>query len=317
MWRMMALLDRSPAKKKHQPWSQQPVFIGVVSDFTEHDRASQRCKPSTRENALKIARDALATNTLSPARAASLRGGCNWVLCHGHAGKAALQPLTVRQYSDDAANMKGWHLSEQLKECLIFIVSFFGEDLPDVVYPLSLSDTPSLPPVVILSDAMWNPVPGNPLGVGQMAFIVWVPGTQGDGQLFFSWSVASTEALAFSFGLREKKQFICFLEEMALAAPYFHPDLVSMLEGRDVLHFGDNTSANMAAVKGYSKAPDMARVVSSLRLQWLRLRIRTWIEFVKSEANWSDDPSRNEFVRLREMGASELDWLDPPFKGWR
>jgi hypothetical protein len=105
--------------------------------------------------------------------------------------------------------------------------------------------------------------------------------------------MATRAALQLSFDLKEKKQFICFLELLALAAP--------LLAGRDILHFGDNSAANTSAIRGYSSAPDMARVVSALHLQWLRLRVRKWIEYVKSGANGSDDPSRGGVALLAEQ----------------
>jgi hypothetical protein len=61
--------------------------------------------------------------------------------------------------------------------------------------------------------------------------------------------------------------------------------------------------------KGTSAAPDMARVVSALRLQWMKFRITAWIEYVRSAANWSDDPSRGEVALLEKM--------IPPIEGGR
>ena len=101
-----------------------------------------------------------------------------------------------------------------------------------------------------------------------------------------------------------------------MAAAYFHTELSEILEGRDIIHFGDNTAANAAARSGYSSAPDMARVVSHLRLRWLKLGVHPWVEFVKSEANWSDDPSRGEVDLLEKRSAKCLRFEWPPFTGW-
>jgi hypothetical protein len=89
--------------------------------------------------------------------------------------------------------------------------------------------------------------------------------------------------------------------EIALAAPYFAAEIMPSLAGHSLIHFADNQAANAAAIKGSSSSASMARIVSAFHLQWLRLNIRPWIEFVNSEANLADDPSRGE-----------LDWIP----GW-
>jgi hypothetical protein len=94
--------------------------------------------------------------------------------------------------------------------------------------------------------------------------------------------------------LKERKTQICPLEEIALAAPYFCPELEPILHNRDVLHFADNTSANGAASRAYSSAPDLARIVHSLTLKNVRNGTRVWIEYVPSAANIADGPSRPE-----------------------
>jgi hypothetical protein len=70
----------------------------------------------------------------------------------------------------------------------------------------------------------------------------------------------------------------------------------------DVIHWIDNTSALYSAVKGYSGAPDIARVVAALQSRWLSLGLNPWLEFVKSEANLSDDP-------FAERVDAEKKWL--------
>jgi len=116
--------------------------------------------------------------------------------------------------------------------------------------------------------------------------------------------------------LKEKKTFICVLEELGLAAPYFSPEVEGLLAGHDVLHFADNKAANSAIIKGGSAAPDMARIVAALHLRLARQRTRLWVEFVKSEANLADLPSRGEFALVRALGATPVPFTIPPFMGW-
>ena len=84
----------------------------------------------------------------------------------------------------------------------------------------------------------------------------------------------------------------------------------------DVLHLADNTAANSGVVSGGSRAPDMARIASAMRIRIAHLRIRLWVDFVKSEANFADDPSRENFTLLLEMGAIEVKFVMPPYREW-
>ena len=86
--------------------------------------------------------------------------------------------------------------------------------------------------------------------------------------------------------------------------------------GRDVLHLADNQSANCGIVNGGTAQPDMARIVAAMRLRLARLRIRLWVDFVKSEANFADDPSRRKFDLLDRLGAIEVEYQMPPYQKW-
>ena len=64
------------------------------------------------------------------------------------------------------------------------------------------------------------------------------------------------------------------------------------LEGRDVVHFIDNTSAVAALSKGYSGAPDSARLVHMFHAWQAGSRSNVWFEYVPTDANPADEPSR-------------------------
>ena len=49
-----------------------------------------------------------------------------------------------------------------------------------------------------------------------------------------------------------------------------------------------------AAVKGYSYAADSARIVHGLHASLLALGVRAWFEYVRTDANVSDKPSRED-----------------------
>jgi len=107
------------------------------------------------------------------------------------------------------------------------------------------------------------------------------------------------------------------LEEIALVAPYFHPLLREIFENCDVNHFADNTAANGAAFKGYSSSPDIARLVYSFHMRLAELKTRLWIEYVPSDANIADDPTRDQFDRLHDLFHAEcIEFVLPPLSGW-
>ena len=62
----------------------------------------------------------------------------------------------------------------------------------------------------------------------------------------------------------------------------------------DVLHFVDNLGALYASLKCYSGVPEMARIVHFWRLTVLSLQAVPWLDYVPSESNLGDEPSRAE-----------------------
>ena len=77
---------------------------------------------------------------------------------------------------------------------------------------------------------------------------------------------------------------------MAALVPYL--SLGGRLRDRHVLHWVDNTSAVAALAKGYSGAPDSARLVHAFHATAVGLRCACYFEYVRSAANVSDYPSR-------------------------
>ena len=67
----------------------------------------------------------------------------------------------------------------------------------------------------------------------------------------------------------------------------------------------DNESAVYSLVKGYSRAPDSARVVNLFHGCVAQLEVTPWIEYVQSDDNIADLPSRGEFALLRALGGDE------------
>ena len=317
LYTLMDWLAHPPAAKKHLPWSERVTWIGVVTDFSDPEVYTQQVKESSREKAIRLLEEALTAGRLSPAQAASLRGICQWVLCNGTLGRAALQCLTARQKRTDRAG--DWRLDAELKEGLRFLRYFYTHALPAVQYPVFPLDGRDQRPVVILTDASWEQDTKFVKGDGEMGYIVAFPATDagGEPEIVYASAHPSEELVAFSKALKAKKQLVGYLETVALACPYFDPAIAPRLQGRDVIHFGDNKGANGAVVKGSSKAPDMARVISNLRRKWLDLGVSPWVHYVNTKMNWADDPSRGAFDSLEAAGARRVDFFVPSdFYSW-
>ena len=310
LYRTAYTLGAPVSKDKHSAHSQQPIFIGVETDlthFTTERVILLRCKASTRVKVLGLIDHYLTDGaTMSSAQAATLAGKCQWVLANGRVGRSALAALSARQYGSDSPSQVtaaarqlrigggrvALPVDESLASSLRFLRQLFDGGLPDRRLP-ALSRAPA-PPIVILSDAMWEPAPGTSTGTGHMAFVVWVPDeSTGGGTLSYAHKAAPQGLLAWSHAMRPQQSFIIMLELVALAAPYFS-SISPSFAGRDVLHFADNQSANAGVVKGRSTAPDLNAIIGELHLQWEHLDIRPWVEYVRSKANVADMPSRGE-----------------------
>jgi hypothetical protein len=64
--------------------------------------------------------------------------------------------------------------------------------------------------------------------------------------------------------------------------------------GRKVIMFVDNSSALSAIINGYSGKPDLARMVNMFHIATTALCIQIWGEWVPSDANVADIPTRPE-----------------------
>ena len=91
-------------------------------------------------------------------------------------------------------------------------------------------------------------------------------------------------------GFVRRRQQIGQLEILAGLVPYL--SVPHLLAGRDVVHWIDNTSAKAAFVHSYSGAPDSARLVHAFHAWQACAQADVWFEYVPTNANPSDEPSR-------------------------
>jgi hypothetical protein len=121
-----------------------------------------------------------------------------------------------------------------------------------------------------------------------------------------------------------RKTLIIPLEAMALFSALFAPELQPILAGADIVHFADNQTVNGIAVKNYSAAPDVGRMLSSYSLRLAALAARSWVHYVPSALNIADPPSRPpatgrpECYELLNLGRMlhRIDFVFPAVFSW-
>ena len=198
-------------------------------------------KEETRTKARGLVAAARATGSLTPTEAGSLFGKPRLVLCLGRVGLAPLHAIKRRQYASNTGH--DWPLECALGEALDCILDLlYAPPFPAVL----LCKSSGRRPVLVWSDAMWDPSTGLPFGTGQVGFVVKIPRDGGGYDVVFAESKVSLHVLARLHELRLQKTFIHGLELIGILAPYFCSELQAVFRDAFVIHFGDNTAANGA-----------------------------------------------------------------------
>ena len=92
--------------------------------------------------------------------------------------------------------------------------------------------------------------------------------------------------------------------------------MTPFLTERDVIHFIDNTAAVAGIAKGFSAKPDSARIIHAYHALNVQIGARVHFEWVKSEANIANLPSRGHFGLLNEFGSRQVPIVIPPISDW-
>jgi len=264
--------------KKRKLCAAQQVELGVACDLRVAASRHTVLLAPTPERVADILADLTrceAAGYMSPAEAEALFGRLGFVLqtTVGAIGRAATQPLLQR-----AREARG--LPRTFTPAMGHMLSFFRALLPTIP-PLAIRCGPArdagAPPVIVYTDASYNAEGWSGMGIVIM-----------DGEDRYE---AGCRVPAWLLDwLTPRGQQINHLESIAItAARLTFPDV---LFGRRVLHFVDNTCALSKAVHGYANEPDMAAVTNSVHACDAALGIDSWWEWVPTDANVSDLPSR-------------------------
>ena len=285
----VAMLGTPFAPVKHEAPSELPTFLGVVTDLSRvasHGEMSVSIKQSRKDSIRDLAESILRAGCVTGSQASKLTGKARWMLCpcFGKIGIAVLQPLY--KVGIGATVPLSTELSESVQA-----IRVLADSMPPRVVPVQVS---SEPPTVVFTDAAFEG------GNGTIGVVVKRPGHN------LAWTACDCPGWVFSAFQavdRAKEQYIGQLELLAAVVAYTtFPDL---LAGQHVIHWIDNESAVYSLVKGYCGAADSARVVNVFHSAMCRLGVTPWLEYVGTEDNIADLPSRGEFGLLYTLGGPD------------
>ena len=305
---VMELLGLPVSPEKHVSAAPVFVFLGVQCSFLGL-RSMEVSLGITAARASSLCEDIASimdADTLGPGEASRLAGrlsfATTWVA--GRMGRALMQPVYLRA----ASKLRGQTnaLAPGLRLALTFFRSILKEVPP--ARPISLTRGVGRPPLV-WTDAMWEP---SQTEKGVVAFVVcFPPGFIGPEATWIYGAQDTPQDVMRRFV--EKRQYIGQLELLAAVLVYYS---VPELRGSSPIHWIDNTSAIATLIKGYSGAPDSARLLHAFKAFAFGFGVHPWFQWVPSKANIADMPSRHDLSLLGELGATRRDIVFPPFPAW-
>ena len=263
---LCSLLGLVLAPDKEQPPTQALTLLGASIQLgRRHVSASLTEKRKT--DYVALLKNILRRNSLSPEAAAKIRGKLGFAqsLMFGKYGRAILHEFSARQYS----SMKG--PTFPLSPALVETIQLWVSTLP-ATKPRTVSLTPPVP-VVIYTDAQ---------GAGHCAAVLFDQ-TPRPSMLRHTHCPPWLLDPAVGAGIFEF-ELLAVLLGVCLAMAHF--------PGRPLLVCCDNEGANAAVIRGSCRT-EVGRLLSSLL--W---RVATesnspiWIEYVRSNLNVADAPSR-------------------------
>ena len=170
------------------------------------------------------------------------------------------------------------------------------------------------PRAYVWTDACWEIGAERPAGLG---IVVYLPGfhTICGKWVESCWLYAEGNTPpAFMAQFQVRSQYIGQLELLAAVAAY--RSFPKELADREVIHWIDNTSALASLIKGYARSQDSASIVHAFHAFNLGLQSTAWFEYVRSEANIADMPSRGDFEYLHSLGARSSPLVLPSLDTW-
>ena len=259
-------------------------YLGVTSDISTADEGflTMDVSRKRRDKIKLLVQEVLDSGVLKSGIAASIYGKSRFMLspCYGGLGNACLPPMAQRSKQKSATE-----ITADAAESLEFI-SFACDALPPVRLPVLVQT--SLPKVVVFVDAEGKQRRGPRPPSGHLGFVVYHPyhGT------VHAHAPVPASIVALLDACKKRKTYIGQFELIGAITPFISLP-ASWFAGHPVELWIDNSGALTALVKDYSGLPDCARIVNTFHFAIARLGLASlWIDFVNSESNPADVPSR-------------------------
>jgi len=303
------------APEKRKLVASSNIILGMICDMSRV--SSERVvifqpRGEKLEEALEIMRSCRRKDCLDNKSAEICAGKLNFLLSatYGRVGRAATLPL-VQRINGGSKGHPNFTKAEHS------MVEFFEALLPNLKPRVVNLGGEEKGPVVVYSDASSD---GKKHKLGIVIFDTNAPLSP---PMFASspppsWALKILKAEYVYEEGEEKVHLICPLELLAaIAVGSTFPDVV---KGRRVMLFIDNTAALSSVVYGYTSRPAMALLSNIFHLQSSELGMDFWGEWVPSEANIADVPSRegssDEWRLLEVLGAVRHEMRFPPKEFW-
>ncbi len=268
---------------------------GVVK-FAPRDRMKEKVEQLIKERQQE--------GVTTPAQASKIRGvlGPCFAGYYGRIGRGGQHPLLQRQYWDAPP----WNNSHSLERAYEYYLDLLQCDLRREVQVLK----PPLVPLVIASDGRLDEADD-----GSVAMLVYDP-VSGERQAVVGCIRAE---LRQAWDKQEGDKYIALVEQAAIILGISH--FRAKLRNRDAVWYEDNAVVLAGLTKGASRDPYLDIGHSAIHLSLAHLRTRIWWEYVQSEANWADGPSRHlesdEWAKLHDFQICRAEiptwpWSAPP-----
>ena len=276
---------------KDEPMDEENEYLGVVSDLSGVPSGVLRMDVSQkrRRKLRDLIDEVRCARELRSGLASSIFGKAGFMLspCYGSLGRACLQPIMQREHQPRRAD-----ITAEIADSLEFI-EFVCDKLPPIELPL-LPDQSE--PVVIFTDAEGKKRKGKRAPSGHVGFTIIHPV---HGRRYAAKRVPDSLVRLLD-AVKQRETYIGQFELIAAICAF-----VSLppewLAGRPVELWIDNSGAIGALLRGYSGVPDCARIVNMFHFAVAKARPSSlWIDYVPSESNPADIPSR-----LHEMSEEE------------
>ena len=268
-------------------------WLGVMKELRT-DKIITTISDGRRDKLNKIFQAILYRNWLPPSLAASVRGkfGFSSTTFVNKCGRAGLAAMSERQYQDDKD--EDYRLTARLKYTVIWMQWLIS--LAHTIPRTTIFDSTNRPLWHIFTDAS-----AEPIGGGRR---VHYKGWDGQGdqielvEVMLGWLIHAPNGTITGGCHKLAENVVKFWAKQQPIAPgeilgAFQAILCADLQdGCDICLWVDNEVAKYCFIKGSCRDDCCDALVGSLMLYLASRDIRLWVEYVPSEMNPADDPSR-------------------------